>query len=192
MNSFKVAFDKLIKYEGGYVNDPDDKGGETYKGIARNSHPDWEGWDIIDAFKSHTDFPNLPDNASLTLDSYVKSFYKEKFWDIFYCDQLPDSIAEEIFEVAVNTGISRATKIIQSTCNLLNRNQLYYSDIVVDGKYGKITASTFKNCIDKNGEDLVYNVMNILQGSFYIDLMQKKSVYEKYIGWFKRVEIRRK
>jgi len=38
MAKFNLAFSKMLFHEGGYVNDPDDLGGETYKGIARNSH----------------------------------------------------------------------------------------------------------------------------------------------------------
>lgn len=31
------AISKVLKHEGGYVNDPDDKNGETYKGISRKN-----------------------------------------------------------------------------------------------------------------------------------------------------------
>ena len=44
MADFKVAFAKTIRFEGGYVNHKADKGGETYKGIARNFWPKWKGW----------------------------------------------------------------------------------------------------------------------------------------------------
>ena len=39
MANFKESFDKVILAEGGYVNDPDDAGGETYLGISRVNHP---------------------------------------------------------------------------------------------------------------------------------------------------------
>ena len=39
-----VEFDDIIEvvlhHEGGYVNDPDDPGGETNFGVAKRSHPD--------------------------------------------------------------------------------------------------------------------------------------------------------
>ena len=41
----------MLKREGFYNNDPDDMGGETYRGVARNYHPQWEGWAIVDARK---------------------------------------------------------------------------------------------------------------------------------------------
>lgn len=53
MANFKIALDKVLSREGGYINDPDDKGGETYKGISRKYNPDWKGWRIIDNTKKN-------------------------------------------------------------------------------------------------------------------------------------------
>ena len=47
MAEFKKAYDKTMGHEGGYVHDPDDAGGETYKGISRRYHPGWEGWKVV-------------------------------------------------------------------------------------------------------------------------------------------------
>ncbi len=49
--TFDELFDGVIKYEGYYANVTGDKGGETYMGVARKLHPDWEGWKYIDAYK---------------------------------------------------------------------------------------------------------------------------------------------
>ena len=38
--SFDKAFEILIGHEGGYVNHPDDPGGETKFGISKRSYPD--------------------------------------------------------------------------------------------------------------------------------------------------------
>ena len=51
MASFIKAFNKLIKAEGGYVNDPDDNGGETFMGITRKNHPNCKMWIVIDEYK---------------------------------------------------------------------------------------------------------------------------------------------
>ena len=191
MSNYDIAFARLIKYEGGYVHDPDDRGGETYKGIARNFHPGWNGWKLIDALKSAEDFPKNLDKVQILQDA-VKSFYKSKFWDKVYGDELPASIAEELFEQSVNMGLSSATKNLQIALNLLNRNGRLYADIVADGVFGKITLATFRISYAANGERLIFNVLNILQGAYYIELMLNNRVYEKYIGWFERVEIVRR
>ena len=61
MADFRLAYKKIEAAEGGYVNDPDDKGGETYKGISRKANPDWDGWISIDQIKkAHpTTFKNI-------------------------------------------------------------------------------------------------------------------------------------
>ena len=59
MASFKEAWEETSAVEGGYVDDDDDRGGETYRGVARNFHPDWPGWDRIDAAKDDPGFPGI-------------------------------------------------------------------------------------------------------------------------------------
>lgn len=51
MADFKTAYKKIEAAEGGYCFDPDDAGGETYKGISRKANPNWDGWISIDAIK---------------------------------------------------------------------------------------------------------------------------------------------
>jgi lysozyme family protein len=51
---FRISYDLTNQIEGGYVNDPDDKGGETYRGIARKKHPSWRGWYKVDDVKKQT------------------------------------------------------------------------------------------------------------------------------------------
>ena len=78
MAKFNLALSKVLSHESGYVNDPDDLGGETYKGIARNSHGSWAGWQIIDSYKIKPDFPkSLEVNAKL--QNMVEQFYFELF-----------------------------------------------------------------------------------------------------------------
>ena len=40
MAHFERAIDKTLAWEGGYVNDPKDPGGETKYGISKRAHPD--------------------------------------------------------------------------------------------------------------------------------------------------------
>lgn len=111
MADFKQALEKVLAHEGGYVNDPDDPGGETYKGIARKMWPQWKGWDIIDFERKNINFPkNLP--LIQTLENRVEDFYKIHFWDKVQGDLINDKeVATCIFDFAVNAGISTALKL---------------------------------------------------------------------------------
>ena len=81
---FQQALQDTLKHEGYYANHAADKGGETYRGIARNYHPAFKGWPIIDQEKARHG-GKLPLNHRIvnsTLDAYIEQFYKAKFWDV--------------------------------------------------------------------------------------------------------------
>lgn len=196
MSFFNEAYVIGEKHEGGYANDPDDRGGETYKGIARNFWSKWKGWKIIDIITDDIDSSkknireiNIALSQHSELPILIKSFYKEQFFDIFNGDAMPKGLACEMFEHGINLGTKQVVKHLQETLNLLNRNEKFYPDISEDGAYGKNTETALKTFLNKGTEKRLLTVMNILQGHHYIELMKKKPVYEKYIGWFDRTNL---
>lgn len=86
----------VLKHEGGYVNDPDDLGGETKYGITKRRYPD-------------LDIKNL--TIKQAIEIYKKDFYipmqVEKIEDI--------NLAFQYFDMGVNAGMSRAKKILVQT-----------------------------------------------------------------------------
>lgn len=121
MANYNIAYNKVIKVEGGYVNDPDDAGGETYMGISRRFNPNAKFWKIIDEIKSkNKNITNKEMNAVLkknnSIVGEIKNIYKNKYWDKLYLDNLnSQKIAEELFDTAVNMGVSVAIKILQNS-----------------------------------------------------------------------------
>jgi lysozyme family protein len=190
MSYFVDAYSITMHHEGGYVNDPDDVGGETYKGIARRYNPDWEGWGIVDMEKSKEDFPKCLEFDE-SLQRSVKTFYKQRYFDPFVGDEMPRDLALEMFDTAVNMGVGRAVKFLQISLNILNRNQKLYKDMVVDSSYGPTTNDRLKAYLTKDGDTRVLvKMLNILQGAHYIEYMNKSPKQEKFArGWFKRVSI---
>jgi lysozyme family protein len=176
-------------HEGGYANDPDDVGGETYKGVARNYHPNWSGWSIIDASKGSDTFEeDLKNNAELQ-DS-VKNFYKVNFWDVNLLDNfVSQNIANEMFDTGVNMGVTRAAKFLQRALNYLNKNSILYDDLVDDGKIGKLTLGALDIIMNMGDEKVLYKILNILQANHYLEYMTKSPNQEKFArGWFSRVD----
>jgi len=188
MADFEEAYQITLGNEGGYDNDPDDAGGETYKGVARRYWPNWKGWRIVDAGKDETTFPANLERIGV-LQDLVKEHYKEQFWNPFWGDDISNqSVANELFDTGVNMGISRAVKFLQVGLNVLNRNGKLYADIVDDGDFGTNTFNALNSYLAQDDPDLLYKVINILQGNHYIEYMKKSSIQEKYArGWFKRV-----
>jgi lysozyme family protein len=91
--NFDDAFAKVIGNEGGYVNDPQDPGGETKYGISKRAYPN-------------------EDIAGLTLDR-AKAIYRLHYWAAAGCDAVPELLKFEVFDMAVNQGVSASVKALQ-------------------------------------------------------------------------------
>jgi len=180
---FEDAYNDLIKDEGGYVNDPDDSGGETYKGISRRYNPDWTGWKIIDNYKENKE--NFKDflKTDVQLDNLVQAYYKANYWLKFKGNDLPYIIAEELFEQSVNLGTWKTAGInLQKALNLLNRNGKLFKDLTVDGLVGPTTLKA----VSLVKSTRLLKVLNGLQFMRYYELDKKNPTLEKYVGWFDR------
>jgi len=122
MADFNLALKIILADEGGYSNDPQDSGGETYKGISRKNFPDWEGWKYIDTAKNDTRIDTngrFPETLNFIdiLKSLVADFYRENFWNKIAGDNIQNNeIADELVHSAENAGISQAIKRAQQIC----------------------------------------------------------------------------
>jgi len=92
--NFDVAMAFILKWEGGYVNDPDDPGGETKYGISKKAYPN-------------------EDIKGLTLER-AKALYKRDYWDKLDLEKYPQDKAVVLMNVAVNMGVGRAKEFAAS------------------------------------------------------------------------------
>lgn len=94
MADFNLAVNKTLEKEGGYVNDPNDSGGETKYGISKRA------------------FPN-EDIKNLTIER-AKELYNLHYWRLIEGDQIKDNlVATLIFDFAVNAGVKTAVILTQ-------------------------------------------------------------------------------
>lgn len=195
MADFEIAYGETELHEGGYVNDPDDKRGETHRGVARAYHPTWAGWTIIDRIKAENpdDFVRLINDNQQLVD-LSREFYRQKFWEPIRGDEIPDQhVANKVFDTGVNQGVATSIRYLQGGLNLLNRNQVNYADIEVDGAMGPATLASLKSFLklEKDKPDYLLKIMNIMQAARYIEIMRKDSTQEKFArGWLNRVDLR--
>jgi len=108
--NFDDAFQRVVGLEGGYVNDPLDAGGETRYGISKRAYPN-------------------EDIRNLTLDR-AKAIYARDYWHPAGCDGAPDLLKFDLFDMAVNQGLSAAVKALQ-----------YAAGVVEDGSLGPQTLA---------------------------------------------------
>lgn len=191
MANFAESYKIIRQREGGYINDPDDAGGETYKGISRNNFPDWDGWRYINtikaANKNSVNIDGLLENQT-TLQDLVLSFYKKEFWDVLNLDNIQDQgIATELFDTGVNMGTYIAAVFLQKALNVLNRNQGDYADLPVTGKVGTLTTEAVN--LQKQPGD-VLKILNCLQGARYVEICLANPKQEKFIrSWLNRITL---
>lgn len=93
---FKQALHFVLNMEGGFVDDPDDKGGATNKGITQGTY---------DAYrKSHKKAIQTVKNIT---DAEVADIYYNNYWVKAGCDKMTPIFAVIAFDTAVNMGVGR-------------------------------------------------------------------------------------
>jgi lysozyme family protein len=127
--TYDEAFEALIGHEGGFTLNPADNGNwtggargkgvlkGTKYGIAANTYPD-------------------VDIKALTLDQ-AKMIYRRDFWAKIGADHYGPKTAFVVFSIAVNGGLGRAAKCLQSACG-----------VVPDGVIGPMTLSAARSFED--------------------------------------------
>lgn len=172
MADFATAFAATMKAEGGYVNDPQDPGGETYKGVARKMNSKWDGWTLIDMAKKEKTFPaNLDSNEAL--QEKITAFYEANYWDKVRGDDITNQhIAESIFDFAVNAGTITSAKLAQITVGA-----------EPDGTIGPVTLQKI-NADDPRAFLALFALHKIAR---YIHICENREDSKKFFyGWIKR------
>jgi len=174
MSAKRNAIEEILKKEGAYVNDPKDAGGETNFGITRATARA-NGY--------------LAPMKSLTKQRAIE-IYEKAYWDKMRLDSVEkysEALAKELMDIGVNMGIARAGFFLQESLNVLNNEEKYYADIAEDGQIGRQTLSALNVFIKRRGELgllVLYEMIRIQKGAFYITLAQRRKKDEAFIfGW---------
>jgi lysozyme family protein len=188
---FATSFSVMRQFEGGYVVDPDDEGGETCDGIARAHWASWAGWALIDAWKRPGEPLVLTPAQYAELEPLIVSFYRDRFWHELRGDALTSqAVADELLEAAVLLGNYRAVRILQRALNLCNDRGRRWADLVVDGRIGPQTIAAVAAAERARRAGYVVTLQNVLQGALFVERMEARPINEKFIGWLRRVEMR--
>lgn len=178
--TFNELFDGVIKHEGYYANVTGDRGGETYMGVARNLHPKWSGWTIIDAYKKiHGEIRRNTKIDNTELTELVKDFYKYTFYDNCRIGSINNgSIQEIIFDWCVNSG-HWGSRGVQRVLN-----QFFKSDLKMDGVIGKRTLSIINSCEAR----ALFDAIKEARIRYYYTISKRGQNHKFLNGWLKRVE----
>jgi hypothetical protein len=132
INYFRKGMAFILKWEGGYVNDPDDPGKATKWGISQRAYPD-------------LDIKNLSEEDCLRI-------YAKDYWDACNCDDIPFPSNVAVFDTAVNCGVDRAKKWFneaESLEDFMNsRKQHYYNLLNQNIGYSKYIKGWLRRLAD--------------------------------------------
>ena len=118
MAKFDEAYQRTLKFEGGWVNDDADSVKESYNVISRSANPNWSGWKIVDSYKKKSNFPKNLDSDT-KLQSLVKELYKTNYWDKVWGDKINNQkVANDLYDTGVNMGVAMSIKLSERQFNM--------------------------------------------------------------------------
>lgn len=121
---------QVLIYEGGYVDHPKDPGGPTNKGITQA---------VYDAWRKNNQQPTQ--SVRYINDTEVGAIYRQEYWDKIRGDDLPSGIDFAVFDYAVNSGVSRAAKTLQSVVGVPQDGQIGPQTIQATKDYVAMTVT---------------------------------------------------
>src|SRR5690606_7079344 len=156
---FVQAVGAVLAHEGGYVNDPDDPGGETKWGISRRSYPEL-------------------DIANLTREDAIAIYYRD-WWRRYKYDLIEDAtVAAKVLDLSVNMGPSAAHKCLQRALHACGRR-----DVTIDGIIGPQTLGA----VNSANPLMLLAALRAEAAAYYRALAQADPKRQKFLnGWLNR------
>ncbi len=161
MATFDKAFERVIGHEGGFQNDPKDRGNWT-TGVVGQGVNKGTKFGI-----SAMSYPN-EDIKNITLQR-AKELYKRDFWDKNNLESFHASVQYQMFDAVVNHGRGNAARMLQRA--------LYVAD---DGIIGNQTLAAYKKMSEN---DILLRFL-----AERLEFMTKISTFDRYgRGWSMRI-----
>lgn len=158
--SNSLAF--VLRWEGGYVDDPADPGGKTNRGVTQRVYDAWRGR------------KGLPVRSVRDIeDAEVAAIYETGYWLPPRCNVLESKLDLVQFDTAVNMGVNRAIRMLQGCLGC-----------TVDGNFGPNTQHSAASC------DLPATIAAYCQAreDYYRRLVSTRPTLSKFLGgWLNRL-----
>lgn len=169
MALFSQSLNLVLKHEGGFVDDPDDRGGATNHGITQATLADWRGNNVT-----------AEDMKNLTVEE-ASGIYKARYWDKMSLDLIVSQpLAEAVMDFGVNAGVKTAGKALQEAVNWVHGGEM---KLAVDGKIGPITIRS----TNMTTERLVVLKFFERRVRYYVAISRNRAQNRKFLyAWMRR------
>jgi len=163
MDRFETCLAFTLKSEGGFVNNPNDPGGATNRGVTQRVYDAYRGKNNLD-----------PRGVEFISDDEVENIYRSEYWEPCCCDLLAEGVDLCVFDFAVNAGDTRSEDTLQKALG-----------VPVTGKIDPDTVAAAQN---SDPSTLTNSLLN-LRELFYRDLVAEKPHLGEFLnGWLNRVK----
>lgn len=175
LEPFDKAFAHTIGVEGRFCDNPLDSGGATCWGITER------------VARAHNYTGRMADMPI----GVAKRIYEEEYWDALKLSDIArvmPRLAVELFDCAVNCGQPNAARWMQRALNGLNMRGLWYADLPVDGRIGRVTLAALETLVRHrtvvDAQTALLRLVDSQQGAYYLDLALAREKDETFLfGW---------
>jgi len=152
----------VLRWEGGYVDHPNDPGGKTNKGVTQVVYDAWR-----------RDLGQSPRSVRDSEDREVHDSYQQNYWRSARCDSLEVPLDVAQFDTAVNRGVGRAIRFLQAAVGT-----------TVDGQFGPGT----QRAVDTADANVAIVAYCNERERYYRRLVERNAKLEVFLkGWLNRL-----
>lgn len=163
MADYRKAIPNILRWEGGFANDPYDRGGATMKGITLSTYRQYYG-----SGKSVEDLKRISDEEWGTI-------FKRGYWDRLKCDDIKDqSVANLLVDFGWMSGVSVAAKTIQIIVG-----------VKADGVIGPKSIAAINGCNQRQLFEKLYKA----RVDFFYKICSTRPTNKRFLnGWLNRLK----
>ena len=165
--SFDESLAFALRWEGGYVNHPHDRGGATNKGVTQRTYDEWrtrKGYDTR--------------SVRGLDDGEARQIYHEQYWKPTRCAALDAPMDLILFDSAIQHGAGRAIRWLQELVG-----------VPVDGHFGPRTMAACDDYEANHGTIALAAAFLSRREQFYADIIDNnpsQKAFER--GWANRMK----
>lgn len=174
MADFNVFLPKLLRFEGGWVDDPADPGGATNKGITLAT--------FASVARPLLEIEPTRENLRQLSDDQAARIYRKLYWNKLNADEIGlQALAEIYVDFYVNAG-ANAVRLMQ---RCLNTTGAVAPSIAVDGVHGNATRAALLD----HEPTALYRRYRDGRIAYYHELAEKRPTLQRFLkGWLNRVD----
>ena len=179
MDNFEKSLSFILGNEGGYNNNPNDRGGETNLGITQST---------LD--RAQLEFTGLPSSVKDLTRTQAEEIYRVFYWEESKADMMPYPLCTLHFDAAINHGVGGAAKLLQRAINNYAAKAGLDVRVEVDGAVGPKTLSALCQCLDFKGNvPLICEIYCNQREKYYRSIVESNPSQAVFLrGWLNRLE----